>query len=472
MSLVTPYDRVKYSNHAYHQCHPDTLATVARLYGLRSPRPSRSRVLELACGAGGNLLGVAYGFPDARCVGVDLAPTAVEEAARLAAGLGIANAQFRQGDVTELGDGRLGEFDYVVAHGLYAWVPDPVREGLMATIASHLSPDGLAYVSYNCEPTGHIRRVIRDAALWWGRDADTPEALADSARELFAVLLDARCKDADDWYAGLIGHELTGLTRALDSELVHDLLGECWRPVWFSDFAAHAARHGLEHVGQARLGEHRGTPLPDGLPALLDDLSGGDHVAREQYLDILTCRGFRESILCRAGRGIRRELDPTAFGELAFRTGLERLTEDDPPALHAAHEAMVARRPNAVPFDELVAATGADAEQLRGVLGGAFRAGKANPFTDLPGAGRPGERPHVSAVARMTAAGGDRVTTLYNGIVFLEDPLGRALITLMDGTRDRDELLAAFNERTGADVTREVLDANIASLGQIPLFHG
>jgi hypothetical protein len=41
----------------------------------------------------------------------------------------------------------------------------------------------------------------------------------------------------------------------------------------------------------------------------------------------------------------------------------------------------------------------------------------------------------------------------------------------MDGTRDRDELLEAFNRATGVEVSREVLDANIASLAGIPLFH-
>jgi hypothetical protein len=120
-----------------------------------------------------------------------------------------------------------------------------------------------------------------------------------------------------------------------------------------------------------------------------------------------------------------------------------------------------------VAFEELAQATGVTAAQLEA----SFRAGVVNVHYELPVTGRPGERPRASAVARMTAARSDRVTTLYNGIVFLQDELGRALITLMDGTRDRDELLEAFNRETGVEVSREVLDANIASLAGIPLFH-
>lgn len=469
MDAPTPYDELPYSNHPHHQTHPDTLAAVARLHGLRAPRPATARVLELACGAGGHLIGLAYACPGVRAVGIDLAPSAIETARGLAAEHGLRNVAFEVADVLDLTDGRLGEFDYVVAHGLYAWVPDAVRDALMAAIAAHLAPDGVAYVSYNAEPTGHIRRTLRDAGLWWARDAAGERERAGRMRELIGALVEHRARpDAPDFWGRLLWQETRALRGADDSELVHDLLGEFWRPVWFADFAAHAARHGLDYVGEARMRDLRPRPLPAGLGDLLDGFSGGDRIAREQYLDIFLSRGFRESVLCRAGRDVSTDVDPSAIEELSWRIGAAEVDGDDPQALRDATELLARRRPQAVPFPELADSCGITAEQVLAALrGGTLRA-----HAELPAAAPPGEKPHASAVARQTARAGIRVTTLYNGIVFIEDPRGRALLELMDGTRDLAALRADLLERTGLELTEEAVAENVASLGRYPLFHG
>src|SRR4051794_41840026 len=67
------YDSVRYSNYPYGQTHPDRLATVAILYGLHPPDPFTARVLEIGCGAGGNLIAMATATPGIRALGFDLA---------------------------------------------------------------------------------------------------------------------------------------------------------------------------------------------------------------------------------------------------------------------------------------------------------------------------------------------------------------------------------------------------------------
>ena len=52
-----------------------------------------------------------------------------------------------------------------------------------------------------------------------------------------------------------------------------------------------------------------------------------------------------------------------------------------------------------------------------------------------------GERPVASALARVQAARGTHVTNLWHATVEVPDDLGRRLITLLDGTRDRAALL-------------------------------
>src|SRR3954454_13487418 len=168
------YDDVPYSNYPYAQTHPDRLATVARLHGLEPPDPFHSRVLELGCGAGGNLMAMVAATPGLRAVGVDLASGPIAEGKAVASAIGLDDLALRQGDVRELIDGRLGEFHYVVAHGVYGWTPPEASDALLATVAASLAPGGIAYVSYNVQPGGYFRRMLRDAGRWHARGITTP----------------------------------------------------------------------------------------------------------------------------------------------------------------------------------------------------------------------------------------------------------------------------------------------------------
>src|SRR5207237_1392628 len=63
-------------------------------------------------------------------------------------------------------DEGLGRFDYIIAHGLYSWVPAEVQDHLLALCARLLAPQGVAYVSYNTYPGWHFRGMIREVLLY------------------------------------------------------------------------------------------------------------------------------------------------------------------------------------------------------------------------------------------------------------------------------------------------------------------
>src|SRR6188472_38609 len=102
------YDDVPYSDYPYAQTHPDRLATVATLHGLEPPDPFHARVLEIGCGAGGNLMAMVAATPGLRALGVDLAPGRIAEGQEAAAAIGLKNLTLRQSDVREMTDGHLG----------------------------------------------------------------------------------------------------------------------------------------------------------------------------------------------------------------------------------------------------------------------------------------------------------------------------------------------------------------------------
>src|SRR3981081_835880 len=121
----TLYDQVAYRTWPIPQTHPDRLATIALLHGMEPRAIDQCRVLELGCGDGSNLIPMAYGLPGSEFVGVDLAATAVSSGAAASSALGLRNVVLHHLDVMDVSD-AFGAFDYIIAPGLYSWVPEPV----------------------------------------------------------------------------------------------------------------------------------------------------------------------------------------------------------------------------------------------------------------------------------------------------------------------------------------------------------
>jgi 2-polyprenyl-3-methyl-5-hydroxy-6-metoxy-1,4-benzoquinol methylase len=460
------YDRVPYSNHPYAQTHPDRLATVAILHGLEPPDPLRARVLELGCGAGGNLMAMVAATPGIRAVGVDLAREPIESGRATAAAVGL-EVDLHQEDVRALTDGHLGRFDYIVAHGVYAWVPPDVRDAVLATMAASLAPTGIGYVSYNAHPGGYFRRMLRDAGLWFARGAAAEEsARAARAQELYLFLQQQRATSADT-YGALLERVLPPLAEGPIYRLVHDDLSEFWDPVWFWQFAEHAGRHGLEFVGEADLSGLRSELLPEGVDAEAWRLAGGDRVAFETLSDLLTARPFRQSVLCRAGAGVAREPSPERAARLhwAARPNAEPL---EVGLVADAFAILDRERPHAVSFAALRDELRADPEALGAALLDGFRRERLIPHAARLRAARdPGERPEASPLARWQAARGLELTSLGYTTVRMDEPAARALIELLDGTRDRAQIAAALRERTGLELTPDDLDANLRELARL-----
>ena len=130
-SPSTSYDAIAYPGAVYPQTQPDTLATMASLHGLKPAPVARCRVLELGCGDGSNLIALAYALPGSEFVGMDLSSSAIQRGNVQVESLGLRNLRLHAADVMEAGR-ELGVFDFIIAHGLYSWVPEAVREKMLS----------------------------------------------------------------------------------------------------------------------------------------------------------------------------------------------------------------------------------------------------------------------------------------------------------------------------------------------------
>jgi hypothetical protein len=398
----------------------------------------------------------------------------VGEGRAIVEALGLDNVELRQGNVSELRDGGLGEFDYVIAHGLYAWVPEPVRDDVLAAVHAHLAADGLAYVSYNANPGGIMRRALREAGLWFAADAAPGLERAERARELYRFLLENRA-GTKDWWGGLLESQLDALVQGSLSRLVHDDLSEHWRPVWFADFAAHAAANRLAYVGESDLTTMLPKRVPSSVAGELEAISGGDRIRREQLIDILRAVFFRQSVLCRDSRRPADVPDPVVLRDLHFGVRPGAPGGEQPDGLLGSALALLrSREPDTLSFAELRAATSADPDELSEALHQGFLAELVMPHR-LPlrvGSAVGVERPVASPLARFQARRTSEVTSLAYTTVHMDEPAARLLLTLLDGTRDRAAILAEFRERTGLPLSAEDLDANLAALGRMFLLAG
>lgn len=473
------YDHVPYGSRPIPEAHPDRLCLVARLFGLAPPDPSRAAILELGCGAGLHLASIAARMPEARCVGIDRHAGSIARATATADRLGASNAVFVEGDLTALDHalsrpGLPAAYDYVIAHGVYSWVPAPVRDALLAGCARWLTDTGIAYVSYNALPGWHLRGLVADMMRFHAAGFDAPDKQVAQSRALLEFLAGA-VPEADP-YGGWLRREARVVADQPDAWVYHDLLAEPNTPVALHTFVAHAQSHGLQYLGDADLPSTLPERLPAHVRAVLDTL-GTDVVRAEQYVDFVVCRNFRRSLVCRDGARPDRQLTWPRLEPLWVRGALEVAGHDDDgavvfrtrsgdtlstgvPLLKAALGLLAERDPAPTGFGALAADAGAiagtgdparDRELIgrnllqcfaRGVVELLPRAIAARADVD--------ERPVADPTVRALVGDGavDVVPSLHHEPVRI-DPVDRAILPLLDGTRSADQVVSALLDVLG-----------------------
>lgn len=326
--LQQTYDEFPYHSYCFRLSSPEHLATVAHLFGLDSPPVATARVLELGCAAGGNLVPFVSRHPQASALGIDLSPVQIEAGRQCIDHLGMDNIELRQGDLSALDPAELGRFDYIICHGVYSWVPEHVRQAILRICKQCLAPDGIAYVSYNTYPGWKGREILRDAMLL---RAERCPGFASEKLAYGRGMIDFLQRWADpkgvlgvamDRYAPLI-------RESSEHYLVHEYLEHCNAPCYFRDFVALAAEQGLGYLAEA---EPRGMFI-DNYPAdvreaLLKEC-GHSQVLLEQYLDFLTDRTFRQTLLVHEERAgsVNYSIEPERLRDLNLAASLK--SQDD-----------------------------------------------------------------------------------------------------------------------------------------------
>lgn len=515
----TSYDLVPYPSAPMPASHPDRLATIGRLFGLDVTPVTRCRVLDVGCGDGANLIPLAYRLPESQFVGIDLSTRQIAAAQAVAAELGLKNIDFRVLDLLEAGP-ELGQFDYIISYGVYSWTPPEVRDKLLALCGELLTPQGVAYISYNALPGWRMYQPIREMLLYHIREVVEPAQRAAQARAFLDFLADSapvliNRLATNQAYSLILEDERKFLSQQSDAYLLHDLLEEINEPVYFHQFADHAARHGLRYLGEADFSTMMaGHFLPGQIAEPLHEMVKTG-LAMEQYLDFLRNRTFRQTLLCRQEVTLDRNLKPERMlglhiaspsrpevdsAEVHSTTPLKFTGPHgvslgvDQPLNKAALLLLAQSWPQAMPFDTLVraalamlnpaappvysaAALKSAAEQIGANLLTCYALNLVKLYTHpLHFVLKPGEYPQASALARLQIRQSRAVTNLAHEVIVLSDDLSYYLLPYLDGQHGRAALLEVLEDLTaqgivvvdssGSDSRRELLDQCLHQLGQ------
>lgn len=459
---MTLYDEVAYPTAIFAQTHPDRMAALARAAGLAPPAVETARVLEIGGGDGMNLLALAVAYPQARFTSFDLAQTAVARGLDWRDALGVANLDLLALDILEAGERLEGPFDYIIAHGVYAWVPPPVREALMALVGRLLAPTGVAFVSYNAQPGGHLRQALRDILLLAVEGAQGEAELRARARRQLEELA-AKPEGSENAFQLALRDAAEKSLKTRWEVLRHDELGPCFHPQALKDIVVAARSHGLAFLGDADRELMTDAFLPEELEPEGDP---GEALVRHlQARDHREIRFFRQTLLVRDSASLSRRIDLAAVADLLVSSRCEpagegqfridtNLFEVRDAVLAEALERLAAERPGRLRAGDLV-----DGDERLQALFEMFDAGLVELHTtQAPGSLRLSERPVTSPLVRMMLERGmQTVCTLDHRMLGVTEDDPRTMLLRLDGSVTPDDLLAsgAF----AAIDSREKLDA-------------
>jgi methyltransferase-like protein len=401
-------------------------------------------------------------------VGIDLSSKQIEDGQALCRRLALQNIELAAVSIADI-DSSYGQFDYIICHGVYSWVPSAIQERILWICRNLLSPNGVAYISYNTFPGWHLRSIVRDLMKFHAARFDDPAVKVQQSRSILSFMAEASAHLSSP-LSRVLAEEAGDLPDAADYYLFHEHLEDHNQPLYFHEFVAKARQAGLEYLGEAW--HHTQIDnLPPEVQETLQAISR-DLIDLEQFVDFIRSRTFRRTLLCHGENPIVQTPPPSVMDDLYVSAlarpqsetpdiasdAVEKFVLDDgttastnAPILKAALVLLFERWPQAVAFDELLAVIvsrlkldGDAANSGRPLLASFLARGYVShlvavhcePFRLTMTLT---ERPRASRLVRVLAASQATVPNQRHRLIALL-PLAKVVAILADGTRTIEQI--------------------------------
>lgn len=267
---------------------------------------------DLGCGQASTVAALAAANPDAQFWGIDFMPAHIARADSFRIAAGLDNLTLIEADVVALAratEPGLPRFDYIAIHGLYTWVSDEVRHGIIAFLDRFLKPGGAVYIGYNVMPGWTGVAPLQKMLFEFAATRQGPSRVRVAEAIEFVRTMKAAGAEGLD---AIDDQRLfpTGLPAEMEqrhlSYLAHEFLNQCWRPRFHIDVARELSAAKLEFVGSAQLLDNfAGISLSEDAQQALQGVPEG--ALRESFEDFFTERRFRRDVFVRGRRTIFAE---------------------------------------------------------------------------------------------------------------------------------------------------------------------
>jgi len=259
-----------------------------------------------------------------------------------------------------------------------------------------------------------------------------------------------------------------------DSFFRHDTLGDINQPFYFHEFMSAANQAGLQYLSES---EYHSTVIDNFSPFIKEYLTklDGDPVFREQHVDFIQNRIFRETLLCCESARLDRQIETSRFKSLFFAASVQPLSaslsinsetiEDfkapdqtilsvSDPLAKAVLKVFADHWPKPVNYEELFSGVNKLLDkkhilrpgQLLLLLKRNFTVGLLKIFSeDVSLVKTISKKPKVSDLVRYQAAHQLWVTNQLHEYVPI-DNLGHHILPLLNGQNDMDALVNALFE--------------------------
>ncbi len=319
----------------YHQ-HP-----LPRLAGTDSDTDT-FHYIDLGCGYGLTILCLAAAYPNAYFTAIDANPVHIEFARGLAEKASLQNIDFLTARFSDSSLKQVSPAHYVVADGVYSWVPADTRNALVAAFDHLLLPGATAMVSTNLMPGAlaflPVRRILKEIQA-----ASPGRSAKEVIRHSLPLIADMAKQSRSPFLRSAASAFEKNCRQSPVGFLIHEFLPDGWQPVWTAELVQHFASIGCQPAGETDPGQlHEDFALKRSHREIL--LKAATGAAGYTLRDSLAPRYFARFLFQRpAGKAGARAKDSRMSGWMALVAapenvaysclcGAGKLTFDSPTA--------------------------------------------------------------------------------------------------------------------------------------------
>lgn len=301
MENKNTYSELLYKSNPFNYTIPALLEAHGRLYGLTPKDSRKARVLELGSSFGGNIITQALYNPEAEFIGIDLTSEQVKKGNEIIEKIGLKNIKLIEKNILDINK-DLGEFDYIIVHGVFSWVPKDVQDKIVKICNENLTEEGIGYISYNTYPGWKEPDKIREMMIYANKYF--PEiSLGDKNQrgKAFISIVAEQMKLYDDISKkkGDFIKQIEEVVGMQDYYVAHEYLESFNHPLYLNEFVDLMKKENLEYISDVALRLSIISTYNKNTVEKLQQLSQGDHVIKEQCLDYILDTKFRRSIICK-----------------------------------------------------------------------------------------------------------------------------------------------------------------------------